>query len=290
MDIEDLQTFVEVAAAGGVSPAARRLGLAKSIVSRRILKLEDELRVQLVARTTRGATLTEAGRRFHEHAARVCVEMEAIRDVLAPQGDLRGILRVAAPASFGPVHLAPMFSELARKHPLLHVHTSYADRYVDLAREGFDCGIRVGYLPSSDLVARRIAELPVRLYASPAYLRAHGCPEAPGDIAAHPAILVADETWKLGDGARTTLVVARGRIKADSALAIAEAIAAGFGIGALGDIVAAPYVASGRMVPVLTAYQLPPVVMAVVRPPGPHPPRKVKVLTDLLAKHYGRRH
>src|SRR6201991_5010957 len=119
MDIEDLRTFVDVADAGGVSAAARRLGLSKSIVSRRLCRLEDELGVQLLARTTRGAALTEAGVTFREHAARVCAELDAARETLLPAGDLRGRLRLAAPLSFGPTHLAPVLAELARKHPLL---------------------------------------------------------------------------------------------------------------------------------------------------------------------------
>src|SRR5260370_28305679 len=102
LDIEDLQTFVEVAYAGGVSPAARRLGVSKSIVSRRLFRLESDLGVQLLARTTRGAGLTEAGVTFRDHAARICAEMETARATISPGGDLRGGLRIAAPLSVGP--------------------------------------------------------------------------------------------------------------------------------------------------------------------------------------------
>jgi DNA-binding transcriptional LysR family regulator len=114
LDIEDLQTFVEVADAGGVSPAARRLGVSKSIVSRRLFRLEADLGVQLVARTTRGAALTEAGTTFRDHAARVCAEIDIARETILPAGDLRGRLRIAAPLSFGPTVLAPVFAELGR--------------------------------------------------------------------------------------------------------------------------------------------------------------------------------
>src|SRR5450755_1999035 len=119
VDVEDLQTFVEVADAGGVSPAARRLGVSKSIVSRRLFRLEAELGIQLLARTTRGAALTEAGVTFRDHAARVGAEMDLARDAILPAGDLRGLLRIAAPLSFGPAHLAPVFADMARRHPLL---------------------------------------------------------------------------------------------------------------------------------------------------------------------------
>jgi len=117
VEVEDLRTFVEVADAGGVSPAARRLGLAKSIVSRRLAKLENELGVQLLARTTRGAALTEAGVTFREHAARMCAELEAAREEILPAGELRGRLRLAAPSSFGPEYFAPALAQLARRPP-----------------------------------------------------------------------------------------------------------------------------------------------------------------------------
>src|SRR6266436_7628616 len=146
MDFEDLRTFVDVADAGGVSSAARRLGVSKSIVSRRLFRLEAELGVQLLARTTRGAALTEAGVTFRDHAARVCAEIDLARETILPAGDLRGRLRIAAPLSFGPMHLAPVLAELAKRHPLLQVHTAYSDRFVDIVGEGFDAAVRVGYL------------------------------------------------------------------------------------------------------------------------------------------------
>src|SRR6188508_2782366 len=112
MELEDLQTFVEVADSGGVSAAARRLGVAKSIVSRRLARLEQDLGVQLLARTTRGAALTEAGATFRDHAARVCSEIDLARETILPMGELRGRLRIAAPLSFGPTHLATILSQL----------------------------------------------------------------------------------------------------------------------------------------------------------------------------------
>jgi DNA-binding transcriptional LysR family regulator len=108
LDIQDIRTFVEIADAGGISSAAARLGVAKSIVSRRLLRLEAELGVQLLARTTRGAALTEAGVTFRDHAARVSAEIDAAMEAVLPAGDLRGRLRVAVPLSFGPIHIAPI--------------------------------------------------------------------------------------------------------------------------------------------------------------------------------------
>lgn len=189
LDIEELRTFVEVADAGGVSSAALRLGVSKSIVSRRLFRLEEELGVQLLSRSTRGAALTEAGATFRDHAARVCAEIDVAREAILPAGDLRGRLRIAAPFSLGPTHFAPILAEMARRHPGLHIQTCYSDRFVDLIAEGYDCAIRVGYLPDSNLIARRIGPVHGKLVASPAYVKAHGSPETPEELLAHQALM-----------------------------------------------------------------------------------------------------
>jgi DNA-binding transcriptional LysR family regulator len=287
MDTEDLRTFVDVADAGGVSSAARRLGVSKSIVSRRLFRLEAELGVQLLARTTRGAALTEAGVTFREHAARVCAEIDAALEAIMPAGDLRGRLRIAAPLSLGPTHLAPVFAEMARRHPLLHVQASYSDRFVDIVGEGFDCAIRVGYLNDSNLIARRVGPVTGKLVASPDYIREHGAPETPDDLLTHQALMQGTETWQFIDGDKTISVHPQGRFKADNGTALAGAAVAGLGIAWLPDHLIENYLDSGSLVPVMTRYQVPTAGMFVVRPPGQHSTRKVRVLTELLIEHFG---
>jgi DNA-binding transcriptional LysR family regulator len=287
LDIEDLETFVEVADAGGVSPAARRLGVSKSIVSRRLFRLEADLGVQLVARTTRGAALTEAGMTFRDHAARVCAEIDIARETILPAGDLRGRLRIAAPLSFGPTVLAPVFAELARRHPRLHVHTCYSDRFVDLIGEGFDCGIRVGYLQDSTLIARRVGPIHGKLVASPEYIKTHGVPETPEELLSHQALMQGTETWQFTDGDKTVSIHPQGRFKADDGAALAVAATAGLGIAWLPACLVDDYLASGALVPVMTRFPPPTAGLFVVRPPGPHPARKVRVLTELLIERLG---
>jgi DNA-binding transcriptional LysR family regulator len=287
MDLEDLQTFVDVADAGGVSSAARRLGVSKSIVSRRLFRLEAELGIQLLARTTRGAALTEAGVTFREYAARACAEIDVARETILPAGELRGRLRIAAPLTFGTTHLAPVLAELARRHPLLHVHAYYSDRFVDLVGEGFDCGVRVGYLQDSNLIARRIGPICGKLVASPDYIKAHGAPETPDELLTHQTVMQGTETWQFMDGDRTIAIHPQGRFKADSGTALAAAAAAGLGIASLPDFITETYLASGALVPVMTRYPLPEAGIFVVRPPGQHPARKVRVLTELLIEHFG---
>jgi DNA-binding transcriptional LysR family regulator len=287
VDLEDVHTFLEVADAGGVSPAARRLGLSKSIVSRRLARLEEALGVQLLSRTTRGAALTEGGATFREHAARIAVELETAQEAISPAGDLRGLLRIAAPLSFGPMHLAPLFAELARRHPMLRVHVAYSDRFVDLVGEGFNAAVRMGYLPDSSLVARRICVIHGKFVASPSYIAAHGAPQTPDDLLGHEALMQGTETWRLVDRGKTILLHPRGRFKADNGEALLAAALAGLGVAALPDLMIEPHLASGALTAVLSDYPPPEAGLYVVRPAGDFTPRKVRVLTEILLEHFG---
>jgi DNA-binding transcriptional LysR family regulator len=285
--LEDLRTFVEVADAGGVSPGVRRLGVSKSIVSRRLARLEEALGVQLLSRTTRGAALTEAGATFREHAVRVVAKLDAAQDAVSPEGDVLGLLRIAAPLSFGPTHLAPVFAELAHRHPLLHVHAAYSDRFFDLVGEGFDAGVRVGCLPDSSLVARRICAIRGKLVASPGYIAAHRAPQTPEDLLNHEALMQGTESWRFVHGGKTVVVRPRGRVKADNGAALLAAALAGLGVAGLPDFLIEAHIASGALIPLLGDYPPPDAGLYVVRPPGDFPPRKVRVLIDILIEHFG---
>jgi DNA-binding transcriptional LysR family regulator len=282
LDIEALRTFVEVADAGGITAAARRLGLPKSIVSRRLARLEEDLGVQLLARTTRGAALTEAGVTFRDHAARACAEIDTAKETMLPAGELRGRLRIAAPLTFGATHLAPVLAEMARRHPRLHIHTSYSDRFVDLIAEGFDCGVRIGYLRESNLAVRRVGPIYGKLVASPEYIKTRGAPESPDELLAHEALMQGTEAWRFSEGKRIVTVRPQGQFKADNGSALVAAAVAGLGIAYLPDGITQEYLASGALVPVMTRYPLPPAGIYVVRPPGQPPVRKIRVLTEML--------
>lgn len=286
-DLVDLETFVAVADAGGVSPAARRLGLPKSIVSRRLSRLESELGAQLLTRSTRGAALTEAGATFREHAARVCAEMEAACESIAPEGEVRGLLRVAAPLSYGATHIAPVLAELARRHPRLQLHAAYSDRRVDLVAEGFDVAIRLGTLADSNLVARRIRAVRGNVVASPAYVAAHGAPQTPQEIPAHAALMQGTEAWRFTVAGSVVSVHPQGRFKADNGLALLAAALAGLGIAALPDFLIQEHLASGALVPLLADYPMPEAGLYVVRPPGSHPPRKLRALMEIMVERFG---
>jgi len=286
VDIEELQTFVEVADAGGISPAALRLGVSKSIVSRRLVRLEAALGVQLLSRTTRGAALTEAGIAFRDHAARACAEIDAAREIMLPAGELSGRLRIAAPLTFGPTHFAPVIAEMARRHPKLRIHTCYSDRTIDIIAEGYDCAIRVGYLQDSNLIARRIGPIHGAAVASPSYIAAHGAPETPQELLNHEALMQGTEVWHFMDGDKMISIRPQGRFKADNGMALIAAAVAGLGIGWLPNDLLHEHLVSGALIPVMTRYPVPLAGAYVVRPPGQHPARKIRVLTDLLVEYF----
>jgi DNA-binding transcriptional LysR family regulator len=286
LDIEELKTFVEVADAGGISPAALRLGVAKSIVSRRLARLESELGLQLLSRTTRGAALTEAGATFRDYAARACTEIDLARETIQPAGALRGRLRVSAPLSFGPTHFAPILAEMARRYPLLQIQTCYSDHVVDLIAGGYDCAIRLGHLQDSNLVARRVGPIYGTVVASPAYIAAHGAPETLDELLEHQALMQGTEAWQLMDGDKIVSVRPQGRFKADNGTALVAAALAGLGVGYLPTGLVQEHLDSGALVHVLQKHPIPPAGAYVVRPPGQQTTRKVRILTDLLIEYF----
>jgi DNA-binding transcriptional LysR family regulator len=287
MEIEDIQAFVAVADAGGVTPAASRLGVSKSIVSRRLARLEKSLGITLLTRTTRGAGLTEAGATFREHAARITSEADAARDALSADGQVRGRLRISAPLSFGPTHFAPVFAELAKRYPELEIQTSYSDRHVDMVAEGFDAAIRLGRLTDTTLIARRIVSFRGSLVASPSYLEKHPAPRTLEQLQGHDAVARVNDAWPLQHADQVVSVHPRARFTADNGAALVPAVLAGLGIALLPDFLIHEHVVSGAMVVVMPDYPMPEAGVYVVRPPGGSAPCKVRVLIDFMVEKFG---
>lgn len=286
--LDDIRAFTEVVASGSLTRAGVRLGMSKSMISRRLGRLETDLGVPLLARTTRGMSLTEAGADFRPYAERIVAEIDAARDVLSRQGEATGRLRLAAPMSFGSSHLAPVLAELAVRNPKLEINASYSDRRVDVVGEGFDAAVRIGALADSSLIARRIAPIRAVLVASPAYLAERGMPRTPADLADHDALPHGDQSWSFRRDGRTTTFRPRGRFIADSGMAELAAVLAGLGIAAMPTFLAGPAVRRGEIVTLLDDYEIPAVGLYVLRPPPAEPvPHKVRVLTEIMVEHFG---
>ena len=171
----------------------------------------------------------------------------------------------AAPLSFGATHLAPVFAELARRYPLLHVRAAYSDRFVDLVGEEFDAAVRLGFLPDSSLVARRICVIHGKYVASPSYIATHGAPKTPDDLLSREAVMQGTEIWRFINRGKPIVRHPRGRFKADNGEALLSAAIAGIGVAGLPDFLIEQHVASGALAPVLTDYP-PARCRAVCRP------------------------
>jgi DNA-binding transcriptional LysR family regulator len=288
-DLDDIRAFAEVAETGGFGRAGRALDLSKSMVSRRVARLEAELGAQLLSRTTRGVVVTEAGQAFKVYADRVLAELEAAREAVGCQGgEVVGTLKLAAPLSLGVTHLGPVIAELGVRHPRLSIEAHYSDRFVDLIGERFDVAIRLGNLADSSLIARRIAPIKAAMVASPDYLARRGTPQRPEDLEDHEAVTQLSEVWRFRDGKREIAINPKARFRADIGQAMVDAVVAGLGVAALPTFLAGHELESGRLVAILRDFPLPEAGFWIVRPPpASHVSAKVKALTDLLVERFG---
>lgn len=290
-ELDDIRSFIAVAETGGFGRAAQILGLSKSIVSRRVSKLEEELGARLLSRTTRGVSPTEAGIEFKARSERILAELEEAREAVAQQaGGVAGRLRIAMPLTFGNRHVAPLLRELALAYPRLELDVHASDQFVDLIGERFDAAIRIGTLKDSSLIARRIAPVHATVLASPAYLARKGRPETPHDLARHDCLLytgTAEQEWTFRMGRRWISVRPPGRLRSDSGETLLEWAAAGLGLAVLPNFLASEAIAAKRLEHVLLDYPMPTRGLYVVRPPGAFVPGKVRVLIDLLVARFG---
>lgn len=287
-DLDDIRVFSEVVDSGSLTRAGVRLGMSKSMISRRLARLEAELGTPLLARTTRGLSLTEAGADFRPYGDRMVSELQSARDALSRQGEVTGRLRLAAPLSFGSTHLAPVMAELAVRHPKLEINCSYSDRLVDVVGEGFDAAVRLGVLADSSLIARRVAPIRAVLVASPAYLARRGTPSTPADLAGHDTIPHGETAWEFWRDGRKFTHRPRGRFMADNGAAELAGVVAGLGIAAMPNFLAGPALHHGEIVTLLDDYEIPPGGLYVLRPPPADPtPTKIRVLIDILLEKFG---
>lgn len=291
-EMDDLRSFVEVMRGGGYSRAARQLGLSKSIISRRIARLEAGLGTRLLDRTTRGMSPTDAGSELWVRAERILADYEEARDVVAKRGGgIVGPLRLAAPLAFGLRHIAPIVTDMAALHPGLELDVSYSDKFVDLIEERFDAAIRIGNLRDSSLVARQLAPARSVIVASPDYLDRKGRPKVPRDLSEHECLeyfgRMASE-WRFRDGERWLTVRVKGRLRSDNGDAILLWAVAGLGVANLPGFLVADAIEAGRLEVLLPSFPGPEYAIHVLRPPGAYVPGKVRLLIDFLVERLGR--
>lgn len=291
MDLAALQAFAKVVQTGSFTRAAEVLGSHKAQLSRQLSQLERELGARLLERTTRSLSLTEVGREFHERALAILAAVDDARQaVQQAQGAPRGTLRLTCGVEFGMLAVSGWIHRYLAQHPQMKVDAEVTGRIVDLVHEGFDLAIRVGTLPDSGLAARRLGALTYGLYAAPGYLRQRGLPRAPEDLAAHEQLVFSAgsprSAWVLSRDGEQRRVALQPRFRATNIFAIRDAAAAGLGVAALPQRVAAPLVAQGQLRTVLEAWAMPEVPVHAVFASARFLAPKVRAFVELAAQTF----
>lgn len=289
--LDDMLAFIKVVDAKGFTAAADRMGLSKSVVSRRIAELEDRLGARLLNRTTRKLSLTEVGQAFYERCARIVADIEeAERAVGDLHGAPRGRLRLNAPVSFGRLHLAPAIVAFVQRYPAIEIDVDLNDRYVDLLEDGYDLAVRIGRLRDSSLVARKLAPCRRALVAAPAYLERAGTPQTPDDLLRHNCLVYTNvpvgEQWQFADGDGGRSLKVAGAMRSNNGDLTCAAAVAGLGIAVLPTFLCGAALATGD----LTAIDLPLADaesgVYAVYPQNRHLSSKVRAFIDFLAARF----
>jgi len=301
--LKQLESFVSVATRGSLTAAANAAGVAPAIMGRRLDGLEGRLGVKLLVRTTRRISLTHEGSAFLEDCQRLLADMaNAEASVSAGGVKASGHLRITAPAGFGRRHVAPLIPRFREQHADVTMSLNLSDRVVDLAGEGFDCAVRVGDMPDSSLVSVRLADNRRQCVATPEYLRRHGTPQQPSDLARFDCLtLSSDASQTRGWAFRETAGGKRGsqagqpevlHLKPGGPLDCSDGqvlhdwCLAGYGIAWRSTWEVESEIHSGQLVALLEAFAAPPNGIYVVFPQRKHLPLRVRLWIDYLKHHY----
>ena len=283
-----IRAFVVVVEQGSFARAADRLDQSVSSVSRQIADLEAHLDARLLNRTTRRLSLTEAGRDFHERSVQLLADLDEAEQAAGGVGAApRGTLKLTAPITYGVRVLAPRLASFAARYPDVRLDIELSDRAVDLVDEGFDLAVRIGAIRNPNLVARRVGETRLVCCASPAYLAAHGTPATPADLARHACLTYeyapVRSQWRFVDanGAEQIAKVA-GPMHGNNGEMLAALAAQGAGVTLEPDFIVEPLIASGRLVPILAGYEVPPIPIHAAYPSRRHLSAKVRAFIDHL--------
>lgn len=291
MKLDGIVTFTAVADAGSISEAARRLGLAKSVVSERLAELERALGARLVQRTTRKLSLTEDGQTFLVRARRILHETaEAATEIAERRGTLSGALRLAGPIGFGSLHLGPALNPFLAAHPEIALSLDLDDRFVDVAADGYDAVIRHGRIDDSRLIARRLASSRRVLVASPDYLARHGTPPTLAELERASAILYANRgaDWRFHTAGSETVLRPRPRLRVNNGIVMRDAALAGLGIALLPTFFVHEQIASGELTRIEIGCEAEGADLYLAYPQNRGTSAKIAALVDWLRKAFGR--
>jgi DNA-binding transcriptional LysR family regulator len=291
-DLEAWAIFASVAEAGSFARAAIELGLSKATVSKAVSRLERRLGERLFNRTSRRVSLTETGRILSLRATQMLAEAEAIEaEALAQSATPRGRVRLAAPMSFGMLHVAPALPEFLVEYPEIWVELHLSDEMVDLVGGGFDLALRIAALSDSSMLARRLCEVRRLLVGAPEYFARHDRPSHPRELAQHACLgysySSSRDRWEFaGPAGETQSVAVSGPLIANNGDALMPSLRAGIGIAVLPDFMVWRDLQEGRLETVMTQSLAPLIALNIVSPPGGPRPSKVTVLMEFLIRRY----
>ncbi|MFN4277343.1 MAG: LysR family transcriptional regulator [Ferrovibrio sp.] len=297
VNLNRLAVFAAVVETGAFTAAARQLGLTKAMVSQHVARLEAELGTTLLIRTTRKVTPTEAGQAFHADCQRILAETEAALSRLRVSRDaVAGRLRITSGADNATALLAPALASFMQRHPALTVYLIVNDQIVDLVGERFDLAIRAGWLRDSRLRAVRLGGFRQVAVASPDYLRRHGTPQNPGDLAAHrwvtltylPAAQALKFTPRQGRG-RAQIARVTTALQTNNTAAMRSFVRSGGGIAVFPDTMVREDLAKGQLVELLPGYAMPEGGIFAVYPAMRHVPPKTRLFIDFLKQRLAAR-
>jgi DNA-binding transcriptional LysR family regulator len=284
--IEDFQAFIAVIDEGSLTGAARRLKRSLQSVSRSLATVERDLGVELIRRTTRRSSPTEAGIAFHRRLSAALAEVEAAKaEASNRRAEPSGALHIAGSSMFGSFYLVPAIAAFLDLHPRLNIELDLSDRAVDLLDEGFDLAIRSGNLPDSSLKARRLVDLRYVVFASPAYLARYGRPRQPDDLVRHQCIIHtrAGDGWAFRFDHAIKRIKVAGRLRTNGMLAANEAAVHGFGIANAPLWQVRKLVDQGQLELLLTRFEPPPTSLQAVWPATNLLDVKIRLFVDFLA-------
>ncbi len=291
-DLSAMAVFAAIAEAGSLTLAAERLSLSKSAVSKQLSRLEERLGARLVNRNTRQISLTEVGTVYFEFCARILEEAEAAEAAVANlQGAPRGRLRVNAPMSFGTMHLAEALTGFAKAYPEIVVDMELTDSFVDLVDSGFDVAVRISAMQDSTLIARQLAPARRLMVASPDYLARHGVPQHPRDLSDHNCLIYTlspnPGTWMFRTADGPMPIQVSGTVRSNNGEVLREAAIAGIGLLVDPTFITYRAIRDGRLVPVLTDFDMGRSGIYAVYPNRRHLSPKVRAFIDFLGNHFG---
>jgi DNA-binding transcriptional LysR family regulator len=283
--IDAMAAFVAVADLQGFAPAARKLGLSPSNVTRLIAALEDRLGARLLQRTTRSVTLTDVGARYLERARRILADVEEAEiSAQAERTRPSGRLVVSAPIGFGRLHVSPVMSAYLQRYPEVSGELRLSDRIINLVEDGVDLAVRIGQLADSSLVTRVVGDMRRIVVASKDYLKQHGEPRAPAEIAAHDTIQFGASNWHFVEDGREVGVACTPRFITNSADAAIWHAEQGGGLTRLMAYQAAQAIGADRLKIVLAKFEQPPLPIHIVYPTSRLLSAKVRTFVDLVVE------